>query len=64
MNATRLLALTAIGLVALGVGAIPSNCLAQGGTLQTGSPGTVVISIYHVAPGKHIDFLRFVAEGR
>ncbi len=33
--------------------------------MQPAAPagGTVVISIYHVAPGKHLEFLRFQAQG-
>ena len=65
MNATRWLAVTAVGMLGIGAGTIPSQCLAQGGAMQPAAPavGTVVISIYHVAPGKHLDFLRFVAQG-
>jgi hypothetical protein len=29
---------------------------------QDGEPGEVLIGIYHVAPGKHVDFLRWQAE--
>lgn len=29
--------------------------------MASDEPGTVIISIYHVAPGKHLDFLKWMA---
>jgi hypothetical protein len=29
--------------------------------MDSKEPGTVIISIYHVAPGKHLDFLKWMA---
>jgi hypothetical protein len=63
MKATRLLALMTAGLIALGIATVPSDCIAQGGSPRSATPGTVIITLYHVATGKHLDFLRFVAEG-
>ncbi len=64
MNATRWLAMTVVGMLGIGAGSIPSPCLAQGGAMHPATPaaGLVVITIYHVAAGKHLDFLRSVAQ--
>ena len=34
---------------------------AQAQTEQGGEPGKVIVSLYHVAPGKHLDFLKWMA---
>ena len=64
MNASRWL--TAAGAVMLGLAAAttPSACLAQGTPMTQTAPNAprMVVSIYHVAPGKHLDFLRYMAQ--
>ena len=47
-----------LGLCALTV----SLSLAQAPPPST-EPPTVIISVYHVAPGKHLEFLKFMAAG-
>jgi hypothetical protein len=64
MNAARLLAAAVAGMVGVAAMSVPSVCLAQGTPTQQAAPNppTVIISIYRVAPGKHLDFLRFMAQ--
>jgi hypothetical protein len=64
MNAARLLAAAVAGMVGVAAMSVPSVCLAQGTPMQQAAPNppTVIISIYRVAPGKHLDFLRFMAQ--
>lgn len=63
MNATRWLA--AAGILGFAAGAVPSVCLSQAGTTTQAAPNppTVMVAIYRVATGKHLDFLRYMAQG-
>jgi hypothetical protein len=64
MNATRWLATAAVGMLGFTAGTVPLVCLAQGAPVRQAAPNppTMIISIYHVAPGKHLDFLRYMAQ--
>ncbi len=64
MNATRWLAAAAVGMLGFAVGSVPPVCLAQGAPMtQAGpNPPTMIVGIFHVAPGKHLDFLRYMAQ--
>jgi membrane-bound lytic murein transglycosylase B len=64
MNATRMLGAAAAGMLSFAAATVPSACLAQGTPMTQSAPNapTMVVSIYHVAPGKHLDFLRYMAQ--
>jgi hypothetical protein len=64
MNATRWLAAAAVGMVGFAAVSVPSVCLAQGAPMTQAAPNppTVIVSIYRIAPGKHLDFLRYMAQ--
>ena len=63
MTATRWLA--ALGIIGFAIGSVPSAGLAQGTAMtQAGpNPPTMIVAIYRVATGKHLDFLRYMAQG-
>jgi hypothetical protein len=41
--------------------AVLCAALASAQAEKSGEPGKVIVSIYHVAPGKHLDFLKWMA---
>ena len=49
---------TALLIIAL---AILCAALAFAQAQKSGEPGRAIVSIYHVAPGKHLDFLKWMA---
>ncbi|NJD31167.1 MAG: hypothetical protein FIB04_04710 [Gammaproteobacteria bacterium] len=53
MNALKRLLLAAVGTVVLAVAPTSPTVAADA--------GTVIVSIYYVAPGKHVDFLKWAA---
>ena len=65
MITTRLLAAAVAGMVGVAAMSVPSVCLAQGAQMQQAAPNppTMIVSLYRVAPGKHLDFLRYMAQG-
>ena len=64
MKATRWLTAAAVGMLGLAAMSAPPVCLAQGAPMKQASPNPpkVIVSIYRVAPGKHVDFLRWMAQ--
>ena len=65
MNSTRWLATAAVGMLGLAAAGVPSVCLAQAATMTQAAPNPpkVIVAIYRVATGKHLDFLRYMAQG-
>ena len=65
MNSTRWLATAALGMLGFAVGNVPSVCLAQAAPMKQASPNppTMIVAIYRVATGKHLDFLKYMAQG-
>jgi hypothetical protein len=63
MKLNPLIASVALGLAALLPGSFPSTRLGSvHGQQTTQAPKRALISIYHVAPGKHLDFLKWQAQ--
>lgn len=63
MKANRLLAGLGLALAAFLLGSFPSGRLASvRGQPVSQAPRRAMISIYHVAPGRHLDFLKWQAQ--
>jgi hypothetical protein len=63
MKMNRLIAGVALGLVALLPASFPSGpAVFVQGQQATQAPKRALISIYRIAPGKHLDFLKWVAQ--
>ena len=54
---------TALSGLVLGLCALTSSLSRAQAPQPSSEPPKVIISIYHVAPGKHLDFLKFQAAG-
>lgn len=64
MNASRWLTGTALGLLSVFAAAAPSTSLAQGASVQppAANPPMMIVSIYRIAPGRQLDFLKYMAQ--
>jgi hypothetical protein len=64
MTVNRWLPAAVAGMLGFVAATAPSACLAQGTPTAQSAPNapTLIVSIYHVAPGKHLEFLRYMAQ--
>lgn len=54
---------TALSGVILGLCSLAGSLSLAQAQQPSSEPPTVIISIYHVAPGKHLEFLKYMADG-
>lgn len=64
MNASRRLTATAAGLFGLVAATAPSTIIAQGTAVKqpAANPPAMIVSIYRIAPGKQLEFLKYMAQ--
>lgn len=64
MNVSRWLTAAAVGMFGIVVASAPSTGLAQAAAMKQASvnPPVMIVSIYRIATGKQLDFLKYMAQ--
>ena len=64
MKISRWLTVATVGMFGVVAATAPSTCLAQGAAVKqaAANPPVVIVSIYRIATGKQLDFLKYMAQ--